>query len=841
MKRLQNLVFLVLACCICHTAFAVDIWVATNGNDKNIGTQNQPLASIAAALRKARDLRRLNDASVKDGIHIIVRGGTYQLYEPISIRTEDAGTQTSPTIIEAAPNEQPIISGGVTISNWQQVKENITGLPKLVQGKIWSADVSKLGFSHFNFRQLWVNNQKAIRARSTDIDSLQRILSWNYQAENCWIPTPKNIDLTKVVGAEMFIHQWWEIAILRIKSIEVKADSAKLSFMQPESKIQSQHPWPAPWMSKETGNSAFYLTNAIQFLNKPGEWFLDTKLQKIYYYPKPNENLNAATITAALLETLVNIEGSIDNTVKHISFKGLKFQHTGFMRPSLAGHVPHQEGMYMLEAYKLKPAGTPTRKTLDNQAWIGRPSAAVRVNFANNIAFTNCNFLHLASTGLDIVKGGKNIQVVGNLFKDIGGTAVQIGMFSEPSHEIHLPYNPKDTSEITSNITVSNNLITNATNEDWGCVGIGIGYAKNTTVTHNDICEVNYSGISLGWGWTDADNAAKNNHLEANKIHHYGKQMYDCGGIYTQSSQPNSSIEFNYIDSIYKAPYAHLPSHWFYLYTDEGTSGFTVKNNWTPSTKYLQNANGANNIWYNNGPNVTSIVKQSAGLEKDYQYLLENQVSVDKHFGINKEQAVIIELISNDTSKLNSALLNEVLNKFNINQSALFQWQNHTVIFDKIQDVYSVTEKLKAVFPTITVKTYNNLFYEFNRSRCADGTTAKEWSHIILTANLVKDKQKQQAYLNYHATQFEKWPELSKGFCNASFQQLLLFKNDRQLMLVISIPKGESLDKLNPKTAENNSRVHDWNNIMKQYQEGILGTKPGETWVFLQPLANLPQ
>jgi len=827
--------------CICHAAFAIDIWVATNGNDKNIGTKDQPLLSISAALKKARELRRLNDRSISDGIHIIIRGGIYQLTETLTIRPEDAGTITSPTIIEAAPNEQPVISGGISIKNWQKTQENITGLLKSAQGKIWCADLTKLGLGNLNFRQLWINNEKAVRARSTDIDSLQRILSWNHQTEQCIIPTPKNIDFAKVVGAEMFIHQWWEIAVLRIKSISVKGDSTTLSFMQPESKIQSQHPWPAPWLSNETGNSAFYLTNAIQFLDKPGEWFLDTKLQKLYYYPKANENLNTAAVTAPILETLVNIEGSIDNTVQYLSFKNIKFEHSSFMRPSIAGHVPHQAGMYMLEAYKLKPAGTATRKTLDNQAWVGSPSAAVNVSFANDIAFTNCEFQHLASTGLDITKGAQTIQVTGNLFKDIGGTAIQIGMFSEPSHEIHLPYLPKDTREITSHVTVSNNLITNATNEDWGCVGIGVGYSQNTTVSHNDISEINYSGISLGWGWTDAENAAKNNHLIANKIHHYGKQMYDCGGIYTQSAQPNTTIEENYIDSIYKAPYAHLPSHWFYLYTDEGTAGFTVKNNWTPSTKFLQNANGANNIWDNNGPSVANAIKQNAGLENKYQYLLQQQISADKHYTINKERPVIIELITSDTNILNYALLKEVLDKFKIDQSALLQWQNHTVIFDKIQDVYSFTEKLKAVFPTITVKTYNDLFYEFNRSRCADGTIAKEWSHIILTANLVKDKQKQQEYLNYHSTQFEKWPELSKGFCNASFQQLLLFKNERQLMLVISIPKGESLDKLNPKTVENNPRVNDWNNIMKQYQEGIAGTKPGEIWVFLQPITNQPQ
>jgi hypothetical protein len=68
---------------------------------------------------------------------------------------------------------------------------------------------------------------------------------------------------------------------------------------------------------------------------------------------------------------------------------------------------------------------------------------------------------------------------------------------------------------------------------------------------------------------------------------------------------------------------------------------------------------------------------------------------------------------------------------------------------------------------------------------------AKEWDHVILSANLVDDKKLQQEYLDYHATQFDKWPELSKGFCNADFQQLVIYRNGRQLMLIISIPKEQ--------------------------------------------------
>ena len=75
-------------------------------------------------------------------------------------------------------------------------------------------------------------------------------------------------------------------------------------------------------------------------------------------------------------------------------------------------------------------------------------------------------------------------------------------------------------------------------------------------------------------------------------------------------------------------------------------------------------------------------------------------------------------------------------------------------------------------------------------------------------------------------------------FCNADFQQLLIFRNGRQLVLVISIPKGESLDKLNPKTTENNPRVNEWNKLMGKYQEGLPGAGVGVKWVFLERVGN---
>jgi hypothetical protein len=817
-------------------SFASNIYVSPTGSDENDGTIGKPLASLAGALRKARELRRLNDASVNGGIHIIVRGGLYQLHELVFIRPEDAGTETSPTFIEAAANEKPVFSGGIRIQHWYLPKQKIPGLPLNALGKVWVADISPTDGQLIEFRQLWVDDVKAIRARDKNADSMYRILSWNKKEETCWIPTPKTASLKDVVGVEMFIHQWWAIAILRIKKMEVHGDSTKLFFHQPESRIESEHPWPPPWLSKETGNSAFYLTNAIQFLDEPGEWYLDITNRKLYYWPRKNEDLRRATVIVPTLETLIQIEGTIDHPVSNIFFKGISFQRTGWLRPSHYGHVPIQAGMYLLDAYKLKTPGTTDKATLENQAWVGRPAAAIEINFANHTGFENCRFEHLASTALDYNKAVQNSLIRGNLFKDVGGSAILAGVFSDEATEIHLPYNPKDEREICDQMLITNNMVTDVANEDWGCVGIGAGYTRNITIEHNEISDVPYTGISMGWGWSSTANAMENNRIIANTITHYGKQMYDVGGIYTLSAQPNSVISENYIDSIYKAPYAHIPTHWFYLYTDEGSSYFTVKDNWCPSEKFLQNANGPGNRWENNGPQVPEEIKRRAGLEPVFQKLLAEKV-VSKDWPINKENAIVIELITDNDGSSTIQKLQGILRQNKLLDGAIYQWHDRYMIFGKLQDVSMIKGKISNAFPHATVKIYYEPFYEFNRKKCNDNHSAKEWDHVFLTANLVADEKLQKEYMNYHATQFEKWPEVSKGFCNAGFQQLLLYRNGRQLVLVISIPKGEDLEKLNPKTTENNPKMDEWNRKMKKYQEGIEGTKKGETWVLLKPLS----
>jgi len=215
-------------------------------------------------------------------------------------------------------------------------------------------------------------------------------------------------------------------------------------------------------------------------------------------------------------------------------------------------------------------------------------------------------------------------------------------------------------------------------------------------------------------------------------------------------------------------------------------------------------------------------------------------------FSINHANAVkppvtpkVFEIIAPVDQPFSSHALTDFCKKGHIPLSQIYQWNNHLVIYGFLDKPWEIKKQLAIKYPGCEIKVYDHPFYNFTRAqRCGTGKLAKQWDNIILTANMVEDVKMQKEYLSYHATQFQKWPEVSQGFCNAGFQQLLVFKNGRQLMLIISIPKGESLDKLNPLTSKNNPRVDQWNALMKKYQEGIPGTKKGETWVFLKPITN---
>ena len=586
MKRI--LFFISIVCSV--TIHAADIFIT-------------PDSSLVDAVRKAREMRRLGKATE---VTIHLSAGTYYLYEPLRLRPED-----SELTIEG---NNAVISGGLPINGWRK------------QGKMLVADVPDFNGCPIDFRQLWINGRKAVRARDvSDFEQMHRILTYDKKNQVLWIPR-KAVEKLKAYLSpitshlsplEMVLHEMWCTSNLRIKSLTPQGDSVAVRFHNPEGPIQFQHPWPSPMTPDTKHPSPFYLTNAKELLDELGEWYHDIRDHKLYYMPQASDLRHQTSDLHAVvpvLETLVEFIGTAERPVRHITIKGVTFSHTTWMRPSEKGHVPLQAGMYLTEAYKLRPQiDRPNNHKLDNQGWLGRADAAVELRYTEDVNFDGCRFEHLGGSGLDYVTNCKGGTVSHCTFTDIAMNGYVCGSFSPEGLETHLPYQPTDFREVCTGQVVEQSVFYNVTNEDWGCVAICAGYVNDITIDHNTIHDVSYTGISLGWGWNRDLVCMKDNKVYANLIYNYAQHMYDCAGIYTLGNQPGTQITENVVRDIAKPSYVHDPNHWFYLYTDEGSSNITLRDNWTPEEKFLKNANGPGNVWENNGPQVSQSIQDAAG------------------------------------------------------------------------------------------------------------------------------------------------------------------------------------------------------------------------------------
>jgi len=576
------------------------------------------------ALREAREMRRLHKVGATDTLYIHLAEGTYYLGETLFVRPEDSGTSASPTVIVGADGGKSILSGGMPLKMHQDL--NTCKISPIYESYALN------GRNPISIRQLWQGDHKLPHASLVPLDSMINIIDFRKVEREVWIPLSSfqpfllsDVD-REISNLEMILHQRWAIAILRVKSYVIEGNIVKLKFEEPESRLEFEHPWPQPVINEDRGDgelrtSSFNLLGGKGFI-KPGTWYQDNSTGILHYYPKEDDCYNedkcskkeylaegkqdcaSKTFTAPVLQTIVEVNGSLERPVHDIIFRNVSFQHAAWNRPSFKGHVTLQGGMYLLDAYKLQIPGLPEKEYLENQAWIERPEAAVTVRGGQRINFEGCEFTHLGATGLDYVWADSACVVKSCHFHDIGGTALALGAFPDRGFETHVPFRPVNMRELCSDFLIADNVIEDVTNEDWGCVGIGAGYVADCIIEHNIVRDVNYSGICVGWGWTPLDSGMKNNHIRGNKVYRFAKMLYDAGGIYTLSYMPGSTIEDNIIDEIYPPKYA-TNLRGFYIYLDEATDGVTIRNNWCPEERFGDNRPGPDVHWINNGPKAT--------------------------------------------------------------------------------------------------------------------------------------------------------------------------------------------------------------------------------------------
>jgi len=502
--------------------------------------------SLIQARNRARELTRQQGGDLV----IYLRGGVYPLTEPFALGAEDSGQNGFTVSYQAFENETPILSGGRPLTGWT-----------LHEKGIYKATVGP----DVRFRQLYLNGKRLVRARTPNGEGQHRILFWDVKNRQIGVELADINRWKHFRQIEMVAGIQWSDARMRLDTFEASVASsgwvpgnfARLTVQEPErSTVFSRvHP------SRVSGQ-AYHFENAYEFIDQAGEWYLDETEGVVYLKPPAGVNLSTAEVIAPALERLLTIQGTAQQPVHHLRIAGLTLMHTNWNYPGQAGHVPVQGGHYIP-----KPSGT---------AFSGHPVAGVYVTWGKNLTFERNTLVHFGASGLDLHFGVSKTKVIGNIVQDMAGNGISVGRYHEPAAmEKGFYKNPLETCE---DIEIANNLVTQVGQDYSGSIGISCGYVAGTDIHHNEVFEVPYLGISVGWGWSKELNAMRSNQIRHNHLWKVMQLMEDGAAIYTLSNQPGSRIFGNYIHAI-------KPSRFIQreiirgIYLDEGSAGFTVGNN----------------------------------------------------------------------------------------------------------------------------------------------------------------------------------------------------------------------------------------------------------------------
>jgi len=531
---------------------AVTLHVAPDGDDAwsgrleraNRDRTDGPLASLAGARDALRRLRA--KGPLGEPVRVVIADGRYALAETLTFTPDDNGAEKYPIIYEAAPGAAPVFSGGRSVTGWKQHGEGIWKAPSPVE----------------NTRQLYVDDHRAVRARGPAPAGLELLDNEGYRTTDPAILRWRNIEDVEFCFLVTWTHSRSKLASVR----QDRPDGAAAA-------IQMQQPTFEMARTKEGVRVAMpnYVENALELLDEAGEWYLDRPARTIYYKPRPGEDLAKARVVAPTLETLVEIRGSVERPVRNLVFRNITFAEATWLQPGRIGHADVQANFLNDPANPLKRDGALT--TVHNEQL--KSPANVVCRHAQGIWFDRCTFTRLGGAGLDIEQGSRECRVTGCRFFDISGSAVQIGDVRKDDHH------PADDRLVVRDNTIRNCLIRDCCVEYKGGVGVFVGYTERTTVANNEIRDLPYSGVSVGWGWGEEDagggaykvqgpfydkpTACRENRIANNHIHHVMRELHDGGAIYTLGNQPGTVIAGNHIHDNPGGPGG--------IYLDEG-SGF---------------------------------------------------------------------------------------------------------------------------------------------------------------------------------------------------------------------------------------------------------------------------
>jgi len=514
-------------------AFATDFHVASNGHDANPGTRAKPFATLERARDAIRELKQAGP--LKEPVTVRLQAGTYPMAQEVRFGPEDSGTAACPITYTAAEGAAVVLDGGRRSSGWKKHDD-----------KLWVAELPEVASGTWRFRQLYVNGQQRVRARTPNTGYLRvagcpegtpKTAHYHKDCQSFqFSPGDIRADWANLSDVEVIVYHFWTDSHLPIKTVDTVSNL--VTFAHKAGKTFTDD-------FSEDG-ARYIVENVFEGLDAPGEWYLNRRTGQLFYFPMPGEDLARAEVVAPFSPAHLRLEGNPAERryVEHLRFRNLTFVHSRFELPP--GNSNDQQGS----------ASVP---------------ATVTLRGARYCAFEQCRFSNLGTFAFDVMAGCEENQLIGNEIAHVaaGGIRINGGTDRTP------PW------ERTRNNCVTDNWLHHYGRDYPSAVGMLLMHTEGNTVAHNHIHDGGYTGVSVGWVWGYTRSVSQNNRVEFNHIHHIGGVLSDMGGIYTLGVSPGTVIRNNHIHDVDANHYGGWG-----IYHDEGSTHLIVENNVVHHTKF---------------------------------------------------------------------------------------------------------------------------------------------------------------------------------------------------------------------------------------------------------------
>ena len=515
-------------------AGARDLYVSPDGSDAAAGTKAAPLRTVQAAKEKLKALK--GAVGENETVHVWLRGGTYPFAETLRFTEEDL-----PNVIFAAYNGEEVeFSGATALTGFAE--ETVNGVRVFTKTlDPASADVRFKSLFH-NGKQLPVTRYPEMGyftiKKTAPEDDLwtEETAPWSMtRGQRSFYADPADLAVafTNPTDVQVRILHYWHDELMFVTAID--RGTGKIGLSRPSSMLIRDI-------------DRYYFENVFEALNAPGEWYFNTKTNKLYYVPEAGETADSLVLRASSLERLIEIDG-----VSGIGFDRIRFTETDWTVPTPGGWW----------------AGWRVEADIDAPQAAADVRGVAEAQYADGISFTNCEFVNLGADGVKFLNGVTNSRVESCLFRNIAATGVFVGGANCRPGE----------RDCTGGITVSNNDISGYGRKFFCAIGIQVTYCDGAEISHNEISDGYYTAISDGWVWGYGYQLTNRILITDNLVYNIGQGwLSDMGGVYTLGIQPGTVIRGNVFHNIAADPGEGGYGGWG-IYFDEGSSQILAENN----------------------------------------------------------------------------------------------------------------------------------------------------------------------------------------------------------------------------------------------------------------------